>query len=40
MAYVLIKMGISPRPGLWALEKSTDNGETYTPWQYFAETAA
>ncbi|KAK9499521.1 hypothetical protein O3M35_002544 [Rhynocoris fuscipes] len=33
-------MGISPRPGLWVLEKSTDYGKTYTPWQYFAETEA
>ncbi|CAL4059747.1 unnamed protein product, partial [Meganyctiphanes norvegica] len=37
VAYVLIKMGNSPRPGVWALERSTDNGETYTPWQYFAD---
>jgi laminin alpha 3/5 len=29
-------MANSPRPGVWALERSTDNGETYKPWQYFA----
>ncbi|XP_076046327.1 laminin subunit alpha isoform X4 [Oratosquilla oratoria] len=38
VAYVLIKMGNSPRPGVWALERSIDNGESYTPWQYFADT--
>ncbi len=38
MAYVFIKMGNSPRPGVWALEKSRDYGKTYTPWQYFADT--
>ena len=26
----------SPRPGVWALEKSDDNGKTWKPWQYFA----
>lgn len=31
-------MGNSPRPGVWALERSTDNGKTYMPWQYFADT--
>ena len=24
------------RPGVWALEKSDDNGKTWKPWQYFA----
>lgn len=38
VAYVLIKMGNSPRPGVWVLERSVDNGETYTPWQYFADS--
>ncbi|XP_071537849.1 laminin subunit alpha isoform X2 [Panulirus ornatus] len=37
VAYVLIKMGNSPRPGVWVLERSVDKGETYTPWQYFAD---
>ncbi|XP_069958976.1 laminin subunit alpha isoform X2 [Cherax quadricarinatus] len=37
VAYVLLKMGNSPRPGVWVLERSVDNGETYTPWQYFAD---
>ncbi len=31
-------MANSPRPGVWALEKSVDNGLTYQPWQYFADT--
>ncbi|OQR73577.1 laminin subunit alpha-like [Tropilaelaps mercedesae] len=36
VAYVFIIMGISPRPGVWALERSVDHGKTYSPWQYFA----
>ncbi|XP_075229000.1 laminin subunit alpha [Lycorma delicatula] len=40
VAYVLIKMANSPRPGVWALERSADNGKTYQPWQYFADTRA
>ncbi|XP_014252287.1 laminin subunit alpha [Cimex lectularius] len=40
VTYVLIKMGISPRPGLWVLERSADNGQTYKPWQYFAESTS
>lgn len=36
MAYVLIKFANSPRPDLWVLERSTDFGLTYEPWQYFA----
>ncbi|XP_029653643.1 laminin subunit alpha [Octopus sinensis] len=36
VAYVFIKMANSPRPGVWALEKSTDFGKTWNPWQYFA----
>jgi laminin alpha 3/5 len=38
VAYVFIKMANSPRPGVWVLEKSVDNGITYQPWQYFADT--
>uniref|UniRef100_A0A670IES8 Laminin subunit alpha 3 n=1 Tax=Podarcis muralis TaxID=64176 RepID=A0A670IES8_PODMU len=36
VAYVLIKFANSPRPDLWVLERSTDFGKTYMPWQYFA----
>ena len=38
VAYVFIKMANSPRPAIWALERSTDNGKTYKPWQYFADS--
>ncbi len=38
VAYIYIKMANSPRPGIWALEKSTDHGKTFTPWQYFADS--
>ncbi|KAL0902126.1 hypothetical protein ABMA27_000070 [Loxostege sticticalis] len=38
VAYVFLKMGNSPRPGLWALEKSTDYGKTFKPWQYFSDS--
>ncbi|WAR24784.1 LAMA-like protein [Mya arenaria] len=38
IAYVIIKMANSPRPGVWVLEKSSDYGETWQPWQYFADT--
>jgi laminin alpha 3/5 len=38
VAYVFIRMGNSPRPGLWVLEKSADYGKTYTPWQYFSDS--
>ena len=31
-------MANSPRPGVWVLEKSTDYGQTFQPWQYFADT--
>lgn len=37
VAYVYIKMANTPRPGVWVLEKSADNGVTYQPWQYFAD---
>ncbi|PBC25348.1 Laminin subunit alpha [Apis cerana cerana] len=39
VAYVYIKMANSPRPGVWALEKSTDYGKTWSAWQYFSDTA-
>lgn len=39
VAYVFVRMGNSPRPGLWALEKSSDYGKTFTPWQYFSDSA-
>ncbi|XP_033109167.1 laminin subunit alpha-like [Anneissia japonica] len=38
VAYVIIKFANSPRPGVWVLEKSVDYGESYEPWQYFADT--
>lgn len=38
VAYVLIKFANSPRPDLWVLERSTDFGETYTSWQFFASS--
>ena len=31
-------MANSPRPGVFALEKSTDYGQTWKAWQYFADT--
>lgn len=31
-------MANSPRPGVFALERSTDKGLTWKPWQYFADT--
>lgn len=31
-----MKFGISSRPGNWILERSTDGGVNYKPWQYFA----
>ena len=33
-------MANSPRPGVWSLEKSIDNGKTFTPWQYFADSSS
>ena len=36
VAYVVVTMANSPRPGVWALERSIDNGQTWQPWQYFA----
>ncbi|KAH9496293.1 hypothetical protein Btru_018041, partial [Bulinus truncatus] len=38
VAYVLMIMANSPRPGVWVLERSKDFGKTWQPWQYFAET--
>ncbi|KAJ8032912.1 Laminin subunit alpha [Holothuria leucospilota] len=38
IAYVIIKSANSPRPGRFILERSRDYGETYQPWQYFAES--
>ena len=38
VAYVFIKMANSPRPGVFALERSTDYGKTWDAWQYFADT--
>ena len=28
-------MANSPRPGVWALERSVDHGQTWQTWQYF-----
>ncbi|CAD5221244.1 unnamed protein product [Bursaphelenchus xylophilus] len=39
IAYVWVQMANSPRPAAWILERSTDNGQTFQPWQYFASTA-
>ena len=36
VAYVEVTMANSPRPGVWASEKSTDGGQTWQAWQYFA----
>ncbi|XP_066443017.1 laminin subunit alpha-5 [Eleutherodactylus coqui] len=38
VAYVWIKFANAPRPDLWVLERSTDFGATYHPWQYFASS--
>ena len=29
-------MANSPRPGVWTLERSMDNGKNWKPWQHFA----
>ncbi|VDM62918.1 unnamed protein product [Angiostrongylus costaricensis] len=39
VAYVVVKMGNTPRPGTWVLEKSL-NGVNYEPWQYYATSDA
>ncbi|XP_050425592.1 laminin subunit alpha-1 isoform X2 [Adelges cooleyi] len=37
VSYIIIKFGISSRPGNWILERSTDDeGSHFRPWQYFA----
>lgn len=33
-------MGNSPRPGVWTLQKSSDYGKTWKPWQHFADSEA
>uniref|UniRef100_A0A8C2WYG3 Laminin EGF-like domain-containing protein n=1 Tax=Cyclopterus lumpus TaxID=8103 RepID=A0A8C2WYG3_CYCLU len=38
VAYILLKFANSPRPDLWVLERSVDNGRTFKPWQYFAHS--
>ncbi|XP_014673412.1 PREDICTED: laminin subunit alpha-like [Priapulus caudatus] len=38
VAYVFMKMGNAPRPGVWVLERSKDNGVSWDPWQYFADS--
>ncbi|XP_054482290.1 laminin subunit alpha-3-like [Anoplopoma fimbria] len=38
VAYILLKFANSPRPDLWVLERSVDNGRTFNPWQYFAHS--
>jgi hypothetical protein len=38
VAYVFIRMANSPRPGVWALERSIDYGQTWDAWQFFADT--
>ena len=35
---MIIKSANSPRPGIWALERSNDNGKTFLPWHYFASS--
>ena len=40
VSYFAMSMADSPRPGVWALEKSKDFGLTWTPWQYFAPNDA
>ncbi|XP_056277207.1 laminin subunit alpha-3-like isoform X2 [Pseudoliparis swirei] len=38
VAYILLKFANSPRPDLWVLERSVDNGRSFKPWQYFAHS--
>uniref|UniRef100_A0A8D8X2U9 Laminin subunit alpha-1 n=1 Tax=Cacopsylla melanoneura TaxID=428564 RepID=A0A8D8X2U9_9HEMI len=35
VTYVIMRAGISPRPGNWILERSTD-GKNFKAWQFFA----
>ncbi|CAH8598195.1 unnamed protein product [Heterobilharzia americana] len=37
IVYVLLRMGDSPRPANWILERSID-GDIYQPWVFFAKT--
>nr|XP_023028946.1 laminin subunit alpha-2-like [Leptinotarsa decemlineata] len=37
IAYVIVKMANSPRPGTWILERSVD-GKNFSPWQFFARS--
>ena len=37
---MLIKFANSPRAGTWVLERSSDGGKTFQPWQYFANTVS
>ncbi|KAH8857570.1 Laminin subunit alpha-1 [Schistosoma japonicum] len=37
IVYILLRMGDSPRPANWILERSID-GEVYHPWVFFAKT--
>ncbi|KER20855.1 hypothetical protein T265_10681 [Opisthorchis viverrini] len=37
IVYVLLRMGDSPRPANWILERSLD-GQNYKPWVFFAES--
>lgn len=34
----MLKTATSPRPDVWALERSKDYGQTWKAWQYFAPT--
>lgn len=38
IVFVLLRMGDSPRPANWVLEKSI-NGQAFQPWVFFAENA-
>ncbi|XP_039265221.2 laminin subunit alpha-5-like isoform X2 [Styela clava] len=38
VAYAIIKFANSPRAGTWVLERSSDHGKTFQPWQYFANS--
>uniref|UniRef100_A0A8C4Q6H7 Uncharacterized protein n=1 Tax=Eptatretus burgeri TaxID=7764 RepID=A0A8C4Q6H7_EPTBU len=36
VAKVSIWFGLAPRPRRWVIERSTDFGKTFSPWQFFA----
>ncbi len=38
IVFILLRMGDSPRPANWILEKSID-GRVFEPWVFFAENA-